>query len=197
MHRLTVIVASTRPGRVGRRIGDWFAAIAEADDRFRVRLVDLAELNLPFHDEPNQPSDGGPYLYEHTRRWSAIVDASDAFVLVMPEYNRGYSAPLKNALDYLYREWHHKPVGIVSYGMTSAGLRAAELVTPVLVALKMLPVPECVAVPLRQALDPDGRVVPTPAMAPAAVEMLDELADLTDRLYAGRSALAVHSGANR
>ena len=75
---------------------------------------------------------------------------SDAFVLVMPEYNRGYSAPLKNALDYLYLEWHHKPVGIVSYGMTSGGLRAADLIKPVLVALKMLPVAESVVVHLRQ-----------------------------------------------
>ena len=131
MPRLTVIAASTRPGRVGRQIADWFAALAIADDRFDVALVDLAELDLPFHDEPNQPSDGGPYLFEHTQRWSRIVEGSDAFVLVMPEYNRGYSAPLKNALDYLYLEWHHKPVGIVSYGMTSAGLRAAEMIKPV------------------------------------------------------------------
>ncbi len=178
MRRLTVIAASTRPGRIGRQIADWFTLVAEADGRFEVRLVDLAELDLPFHDEPYQPADGGPYLHEHTRRWSAIVADSDAFVLVMPEYNRGYSAPLKNALDYLYLEWHHKPVGIVSYGMTSAGLRAAELIKPVLVALKMLPVPESVAVPLRQALTPDGQLTPTPSMPPAAAELLSELSTL-------------------
>jgi NAD(P)H-dependent FMN reductase len=178
MPRLLIITASTRIGRVGHQIADWFTGIAAADGRFDIRLVDLAELNLPFHDEPGQPSDGGPYVHEHSQRWSTIVAESDAVVLVMPEYNRGYTAPLKNALDYLYHEWHHKPVGIVSYGMTSAGLRAAELIKPVLVALKMLPVPESVVVPLRQALDSDGRLRPTPNMEPAATELLDELASV-------------------
>lgn len=186
MPRLTVIVASTRPGRVGRQIGDWFAALAASHGRFEVHLVDLAELNLPFHDEPNQPSDGGPYLHEHTQRWSAIVKASDAFVLVMPEYNRGYPAPLKNALDYLYHEWRHKPVGIVSYGMTSAGLRAAELIKPVLVALKMLVVPEAVSVPLRQTLNADAVLVPTIVMASAAADLLDELDQLAGPVVPSR-----------
>jgi NAD(P)H-dependent FMN reductase len=143
--------------------------------RLRHTPVDLAELDLPFHDEPNQPADGGPYLHEHTRRWSEIVRGSDAFVLVMPEYNRGYSAPLKNALDYLYVEWHHKPVGLVNYGMSSAGLRAGAQITPVLLALKMVPVADPVVLPLRKVIDGDGRLIPTPAMARAAQLMLDEL----------------------
>ncbi|MFI0792760.1 hypothetical protein ACH4OY_08680 [Micromonospora rubida] len=74
---LTAIVASTRPGRVGRRIGDWFTAIAAERDAFDD--VRLAEVGLPFHDEPHHPSERR-YLHRHTREWSAAVDAGDGFV---------------------------------------------------------------------------------------------------------------------
>jgi NAD(P)H-dependent FMN reductase len=188
MPRLNVIVASTRPGRIGRVIGDWFTGAATAHGEFDVHLVDLAELDLPFHDEPGQPVDGGPYAHEHTRRWSALTDAADAFVFVMPEYNRGYSAPLKNALDYLYREWHHKPVGFVSYGMSSAGIRAIEQLKPVVSALKMVPVAEAVSIHLRYAVDADGVLTPTSAMTDAAFGMLDELRLLADAMSATRVA---------
>ncbi|BCJ73451.1 reductase [Catellatospora sp. IY07-71] len=188
MPRLNVIVASTRPGRIGHVIGDWFAATATAHGAFDVRVADLAELNLPFHDEPGQPVDGGPYAHEHTRRWSETTADADAFVFVMPEYNRGYSAPLKNALDYLYREWHHKPAGFVGYGMSSAGMRAVEQLKPVVAALRMVPVAEAVNIHLRQAVDADGVLTPTVAMAHAARGMLDELQLLTGVLSAARVA---------
>ncbi|WP_155372650.1 NADPH-dependent FMN reductase [Catellatospora vulcania] len=186
MPRLNVVVASTRPGRIGHVIGDWFAGAAAAHGGFDVHVVDLAELNLPFHDEPGQPVDGGPYAHEHTRRWSETTDAADAFVFVMPEYNRGYSAPLKNALDYLYREWHHKPAGFVSYGMSSAGVRAVEQLKPVLGALRMVPLAESVNIHLRQAVDADGTLVPTTAMSAAARGMLDELRLMADLMAAAR-----------
>ncbi|MDT0531920.1 NAD(P)H-dependent oxidoreductase [Micromonospora sp. DSM 115977] len=182
MPRLTVIVASTRPGRVGRRIGDWFTTLATAYDAFDdVHLVDLAEVGLPFHDEPHHPSEGR-YLHRHTREWSATVAASDAFVLVMPEYNYGFSAPLKNAIDYLYTEWQYKPVGFVSYGMTSGGLRAVQMIKQVVTTLKMMPANEAVTVFLRQALDDTGELVPDPGRDAAATVLLDELARLTAAL---------------
>jgi NAD(P)H-dependent FMN reductase len=193
MPRLTIVAASTRPGRIGRQIADWVCALAQAQTDLDVRLVDLAELDLPFHDEPNQPSDGPHYLHDHTRRWSEIVQESDAFVLVMPEYNRGYSAPLKNALDYLYVEWHYKPVGLVNYGMSSAGLRAGAQITPVLLALKMVPVPDPVAIPLRQVVDGDGKLAPAPHMIQAVELMLDELRGLAEALAGMRRPDAVAS----
>jgi NAD(P)H-dependent FMN reductase len=96
-------------------------------------------------------------------------------VLVTPEYNRGVSAPLKNALDYLYAEWAYKPVGFVSYGMTSAGLRAAEMIKPVLTALRMVAVPDGVSIRLRQRLDAQGILAPDEVMAEAADDVLAEL----------------------
>ncbi|MDH6464252.1 NAD(P)H-dependent FMN reductase [Micromonospora sp. A200] len=182
MPRLNVIVASTRPGRVGRRIGDWFVTAAVRHGAFDdVRLVDLAEVGLPFHDEPHHPSEGR-YVHPHTREWSSLTAAADAFVFVMPEYNYGFNAPLKNAIDFLYHEWRYKPVGFVSYGMTSGGLRAVQMIKQVVTTLNMMPVNDSVPIFLRRALDEDGRLVPDPDREAAAELMLDEVARLAAAL---------------
>jgi NAD(P)H-dependent FMN reductase len=173
--RLNVIVASTRPGRVGDQVGAWFAGVARAISAFDVRLVDLAEIGLPMLDERVPAIDATEYQNEHTRRWSAITTAADAFVVVTPEYNRGYPASIKNALDYLFEEWHHKPVAFVSYGMTSGGMRAAAQLTEVVAGLGMVPVSHGVVVHLRETLDADGVFVPTPRIANAAADTLAEL----------------------
>jgi NAD(P)H-dependent FMN reductase len=181
MPRLHVIVASTRPGRAGRGIAEWFAARAGQHGGFQVQIVDLAEVNLPLLDEPHHPS-LRRYVHQHTRDWSATIDAADAFVLVMPEYNFGFNAPLKNAIDYLYREWQYKPVGFVSYGMTSAGLRAVQMIKQVVTTLKMVPVTDAVAIHLRQSLDADGQLQPDELMESNANAMLDELERLAPAL---------------
>ena len=148
---------------------------------FQVEVVDLMDIGLPLLDEPHHPSERR-YLHEHTRLWSASVSAADAFVLVMPEYNVGFTAPLKNALDYLYEEWHHKPVGFVSYGMTSAGLRAVEMIKPVLISLKMIPVHDAVSIPLRLRLDAEGALQPDQVMLDVAVGLLTQLRQMADAL---------------
>jgi NAD(P)H-dependent FMN reductase len=119
---LQVIVTSTRPGRIGLPIGQWFHRTASAHGAFDAEWVDLAEWNLPFMDEPHHPR-LRKYTHEHTKRWSALVERTDAVVFVMPEYNHGYIAPLKNAIDYLLHEWSYKPVGFVTYGGMVAGTR--------------------------------------------------------------------------
>src|SRR3954469_8832993 len=126
MLKLHVIIASTRPGRVGLPIGNWFEGAARRHGKLEVRLVDLAEVRLPMFDEPRHPR-FQQYEHAHTKAWSTIVAEADAFVFVTPEYN--YSAPpsLLNALDYVFREWHYKPVGLVSYGGMAGGTRAAQM----------------------------------------------------------------------
>ncbi len=104
-----------------------------------------------------------------------MVDAADAFLILAAEYNRGITAPLKNALDALYAEWAGKPVGYVSYGMSSAGLRAVEMITPVAVALGMTPLPDVVTLPLREVLDSDGRLIPGERRARSVQLLLEEL----------------------
>ena len=187
MPRLLIVTASTRPGRVGPAITDWFAEIAAQHSGFEVEIADLAELNLPFHDEPVHPR-LGQYEHEHTKRWSEIVDRADAVVFVMPEYNYSFSAPLKNAFDYLSREWQYKPVGFVSYGGVSGGLRAVQQFKQVVTTLTMLPVPVQVAVHNFAQYLHDGRFEPDEGAESAAKTMLDELARIAPALATLRTS---------
>jgi len=175
MPRLSIIIGSTRPGRAGLPIADWFSDRARQHGGFEIDVVDLAELNLPMLDEPNHPR-LRQYTHQHTKDWSARVAGSDAFVIVTPEYNHGYSAALKNAIDYLHHEWHYKPVGFVSYGGVAAGTRAMQQLKQVVTALRMLPLTDAVNIPFHtQFLDDDGRIQANEVMEQAADVMLDEL----------------------
>ena len=171
---LQVVIASTRPGRAGEPIGRWFASQCRRDERFSVGVTDLAELALPLMDEPNLPR-MRQYVHEHTRAWSRTVDAADCFVFVMPEYNHGFCAGLKNAIDYLHQEWARKPVGFVSYGGVSGGMRAVQLLKPVLTCLRMLPVTDQVALANYAQYMRDGRFEPSADAGLACRTMLDEL----------------------
>jgi NAD(P)H-dependent FMN reductase len=173
--KLIIVIGSTRPGRAGLPIAQWFVERATAHQGFDVTVVDLAELALPLLDEPNHPR-LHQYTKHHTKAWSAIVDAADAIVFVTPEYNYGYPAVLKNAIDYLHHEWKYKPVGFVSYGGVAAGTRAVQQLKQVVTTLKMLPVFESVNIPFHtQFIDDSGRLEPNEIMEKAADAMLDEL----------------------
>jgi len=172
---LMIIIASTRPGRVGLPVAQWFERRAITHGGFAIDLVDLAALNLPFMDEPNHPR-LRQYTRQHTKDWSARVAAADAFVFVMPEYNYGFNAPLKNAIDYLQHEWAYKPVGFVSYGGISAGTRAVQMIKQVVTTLKMTPLFEAVSIPfVQQFIDDQGEVQANEIMEIAATALLDEL----------------------
>ena len=118
--KLLIIISSTRPGRIGLPVANWFLEQAAAHGGFELELVDLYELDLPLLDEPNHPR-LRQYTKEHTRAWSETVDGADAVVFVTAEYNHSFTAALKNAIDYLHNEWRHKPLGFVSYGGVAAG----------------------------------------------------------------------------
>lgn len=137
MTKLMIIVGSVRPGRVGLPVAEWVRHTVESDDRFEVDFVDLAELALPFMDEPAHPSKR-QYTKPHTVAWSERVDAADAFILVSPEYNHSYSPALKNALDYLNQEWWRKPVTVVSYGGVSGGSRGVAALDAVLTTIGLI-----------------------------------------------------------
>lgn len=185
---LQTIIASTRPGRIGPSVGDWLHALARQQSSFTCERVDLADFNLPVYDEPQHPSTQ-QYEHEHTRAWSRSVASADAFVFVIPEYN--YSAPpaLINALDYVYTEWNYKPCAFVSYGGASGGLRSAQMVRPMMTALKMMPIPEGVMIQMPwNHLDNERRFVPEPMHDDAARGMLEELAKWARALQPMRAA---------
>jgi NAD(P)H-dependent FMN reductase len=172
---LMIVLASTRPGRIGSPIAEWVRARAAEHGGFELDFVDLAVIDLPFMDEPNHPR-LREYVHQHTKDWSARVDAADAFAFVHPEYNYGITAPLKNAIDYLNQEWHYKPVGLVSYGGVSAGTRAAQMIKQVVTTLRMTPVLEAVSIPFAaKFIDDEGELQANEMMETAVVAMLDEL----------------------
>ena len=182
MPRLLVIIGSTRPGRAGLPVAQWFVDQAKRGGGFDVEVADLAELDLPMMDEPNHPR-LGQYTQQHTKDWSARVAEADAIVMVTPEYNYGYPAALKNAIDYLHNEWADKPVGFVSYGGVAAGTRAVQQLKQVVTTLKMVPVVESVNIPFFfPLLDDEGRLEANETMICAADAMLDELARLEPAL---------------
>jgi NAD(P)H-dependent FMN reductase len=172
---LQIIIASTRPGRVGPSVAAWIHERAVKHGGFEVELIDLAEVNLPMFDEPKHPR-FGQYVHQHTKDWSATISRGDAYVFVIPEYNYGFNAAIKNAIDYLNREWLYKPLGFVTYGGVAAGTRAMQMLKQVVSALKMVPMAEAVNIPfVQQFLDSDRVLQPNDVMEAAAIAMLDEL----------------------
>ena len=125
--RVGVVIGSTRPNRNCEGITEWFLRFSGQEDAAPVfEVVDLGEIDLPFLDEPMMPALGN-YQHEHTLRWSNLISSFDAFIFVFPQYNWGYPAVLKNALDFLYAEWRDKRAGLVTYGTRGGEKGAAQL----------------------------------------------------------------------
>jgi NAD(P)H-dependent FMN reductase len=184
---LQIIIGSTRPGRVGPSVAAWINDRAIKHGGFEVELVDLAEVNLPMFDEPKHPR-FGEYVHQHTKDWSATISRGDAYIFVIPEYNYGFNAAIKNAIDYLNHEWLYKPLGFVTYGGVAAGTRAMQMLKQVVSALKMVPMTEAVNIPfVQQFLDSDRVLQPNDVMENAATAMLDELARWTEATQPLRS----------
>ncbi len=122
--RIAIIIGSTRPGRNGEAVAKWVHEIAQKRSDAGFELVDIKDYNLPLLDEP-VPSIMGQYSKPHTKAWAAKIGSFDGYVFVTPEYNHGISGALKNAIDFLFREWNDKAAGFVSYG-GAGGARAVE-----------------------------------------------------------------------
>lgn len=181
--RVLVLTCSTRPGALGPVVARWLVdAITPRTAELGVELAPVAieDLGLPFLDEEEHPS-SGVYRHEHTRRWSAIADAADGFIVVTPEYNYGMPATLKNALDYLSGEWAWKPIGFVSYGNTSAGTRAVQHAKQVVTTLRMVPLGATVAIRIGDSVE-EGRLRTDAARDAAGVALVDELARVAHAL---------------
>src|SRR5215211_3533246 len=124
MVKIAIIIGSTRPGRKAEAVAQWVYGIAKQRSDAEFEVVDIQDFNLPLLDEPAPPS-RGQYSKPHTKAWAAKIAPFDAYVFVTPEYNHGTSGALKNAIDYLYREWNNKAAGFVGYG-SAGGTRAVE-----------------------------------------------------------------------
>ena len=147
--QIAVLAGSTRRKRRALTLAEWICA--EHLDGLELVLVDLDAMDLPMLAEPSPAAFGG-YALAHTREWSRLIDDLDGYVLVSPEYNHSTTAPLKNALDHLYREWHDKAVGFVGYGV-DGGVRAVEHLRAITAELGMAGVGPQVALNLFEDFD--------------------------------------------
>jgi NAD(P)H-dependent FMN reductase len=138
--KVLLIMGSTRAGRICPKITEWVAQIGRSHTDLDYELIDLANWPLPMNDEPAIPAKGVPYAQAHTRAWSEKIKSADAVVFVTPQYNWGYPAVVKNAIDHLYHEWRNKPAAIVTYGGHGGG-KCAEQLKQVAGAVKMRVVP--------------------------------------------------------
>jgi len=191
---LKIILASTRPGSIGPAIGSFVADRARSQGRFdRIEVLDLAEIALPFLDEPHHPR-LGRYTKPHTFAWSRAVVEADAFVMLVPEYNGGFPAALKNALDYLHAEWRDKPLGVLTYGGgAGGGAGAGSMLLPVSKALGLVTTGHGVSIGGAPKLVVDGEFLATTAIEQATDDMLNEVADMDADLGPRRAALVAAS----
>lgn len=126
--QIAVVVGSTRPARICPAVAAWAQAELQAGSPLQYELLDLAEVDLPLLDEPLKAA-LQDYRHEHTRQWSRLAASFDGFLFVFPQYNWGYTAALKNALDYLYVEWRDKPASVFTYGTRGGNKGAQQLIT--------------------------------------------------------------------
>ena len=181
---VAVIVASTREGRIGGTVADWFIGRAGRRPGLRIDTIDLDRTPLPGRLPARRPrgDDRAPELVSFAER----VARADGFVVVTPEYNHGYPGPLKNALDLVREEWRAKPMGFVSYGGPAGGVRAVEQLRLVAVELHLVPLRDAVAIPMARAAFGDGGVPDDPGG-----RIADDVETMLDRLEWWSRALAV------
>ena len=178
---LAVIVGSTREGRFGGTIARWFVAHARLRDDITIDIIDLLDVDLPL-----------VYPLEPDARAQAYIERiarADAFVVITPEYNHGYPAALKQAIDLPRDEWRRKPVAFVSYGGVGGGLRAVEQLRQVFAELHTATIRDTVSLHMAWGLfDAEGVLVEPGRHEQAATAMLDDLVWWATALRTARHA---------
>ncbi|WP_184759038.1 NADPH-dependent FMN reductase [Streptosporangium album] len=174
--QIAVLLGSTRDGRFGPVVANWLLSHFARREDMDADLIDLVETPLPTVFPVLGEPPASPEARELLAAVSPRLATADAFVIVTPEYNHSFPAVLKNAIDWHGREWHAKPVGFVSYGGFSAGLRAVEQLRLVLAELHAVTIRDSVGFQgVWAQFDPAGTAT-DPACDVAAKTMLDQLA---------------------
>jgi len=173
MIKVAIVIGSTRPGRKAEAVAQWVYGIAKNRRDAEFEVVDILDFNLPLLDEPIPPS-LHRYSKPHTKIWAAKIDPFDAFVFVTPEYNHGPSGALKNAIDFLGREWHNKAAGFVGYG-SAGGARAVEQLRLVMGELQVADVRAQVMLSMVSDFESYTTFKPRPQHEAAVNHMLDQV----------------------
>ncbi len=166
---LAIVIGSTREGRRGPAIAEWFRTVAQQFGNIDLDVIDLRDARLPGTLSNSRPPE--------VTALAGRIDKADAFVIVTPEYNHSFPAPLKAAIDWSSGEWQAKPVGFVSYGGISGGLRAVEQLRQVFAELHAVTVRNTVSLHgVWARLGEDGTLIDSGGSEEAARTMLNQLA---------------------
>ncbi len=176
MPNVQVILGSVRAGRLCPKVADWVVELGRRSTTLNYELIDLADWPLPMDDEPGIPAQG-IYAQAHTRAWSEKIAGGDGFIFVTPQYNWGYPAGLKNAIDHLYKEWHGKPVTIISYG-GHGGSKSSSQLQQVITGLKMRPTETMPQIVLTREMINGAPVEPAAHFRPHEDSVRQALAEL-------------------
>ena len=149
MSVISVIVGSVRQNRFAEKPAHWIYGLLKSRSGVQAELLDLKDFPMPFFDAALTPAWPGRAPYDHSvvKKWTAAIAKSDGFIFVAPEYNHGYSAVLKNAIDWVYPEWNRKAAAFVSYGSVM-GARSVEQLRQVAVELQLAPIRSSVHIPV-------------------------------------------------
>jgi NAD(P)H-dependent FMN reductase len=185
--KVLVIVGSARSRRICPEIAAWVAEVGRSAVAAEFEIVDLKDWALPMDNEPGIPAAGGEYASEQTRAWSRKVSEGAGVVFVTPQYNWGYPAPLKNALDHLYNEWSRKPAMIVTYGGHS-GDKCSRQLRQVLDGLHMrsVSIRPGFALPREQILANTGVIMPAVQFAKHERSLRRAFAEFDRKLHGAR-----------
>jgi Predicted flavoprotein len=173
MLKIAIITGSTRPTRICQKVAEWVYSIAEDQSNAIFELVDIADYNLSMFDE-SFPSILGKYKHKHTKIWAKRISEFDGFIFVTPEYNHSITGALKNAIDFVYREWNNKSAGFVSYGATG-GLRAVEHLRLILSEVQIAHVRTQVSLSLHSDFDNFNSIAPRPFQIQTLREMFEQV----------------------
>jgi NAD(P)H-dependent FMN reductase len=158
--KIQIIIGSTRQNRVSEKPAHYIFEELNKKEGIEAELIDLRDWPLPFYDEPTSPAGNqGNYINPLGKKWANKIGEADGYIIIAPEYNHGYPAVLKNALDWVYPEWNKKPVGFVSYG-SALGARAIEQLRQVVIELKMIPLQSAIHIPVEVLIPIRGASVP-------------------------------------
>ncbi len=184
---IQAILGSTRQGRFGSTVADWFFRLASQREDMTVELIDLRDWPLPFFDSAKSPASSPDAVAPEAQEWSKKIKQGDGYVFITPEYNRGAPGVLKNALDYLWYEWNDKPLGLVGYGGAAGGARALQQIRTVAMELEMAPVrTEVTLVFSRRLFDENGNLKEE-SHAKNANQMLDQVVRWAEAMRVLRS----------
>jgi NAD(P)H-dependent FMN reductase len=186
--KIKVIIGSTRQHRFSEKPAQFIFEEATKRSGLEVELVDLRDYPMPFFDEAMPPGMKGKEGYPDPviTRWREKVKEGDGFIICTPEYNHGYPAVLKNALDYVYYDWSRKPVAFVSWGGTG-GIRSVEQLRQVTIELDMVPIRFAVHIPNPWFIK-EASELRTEGNLHAAAGLLDHLTWWTGALKRARDA---------